>query len=221
MLAADLHIHTRRYSGCSNIDPVEALRAASTAGLNLIALTEHGIRWTDQDIDALIKQSGVDNLIVIPGQEAACYSMTGKFQGEFLVFGYPASLGSNKSAEKLIEMVHREGGVVAAAHPFKPADRGDGYYGCGRLADVLDLDALEVLHPDYGPNERGLADEVRRNRKLAGLGCSDAHDTWIIGRYRTLIDYDVRDETSLCEAIRSRKVRSFDPGSGGPEDVST
>jgi len=42
-MEADLHIHTMRYSGCSNIDPLAALQMAAQAGLDLIALTEHGI----------------------------------------------------------------------------------------------------------------------------------------------------------------------------------
>jgi predicted metal-dependent phosphoesterase TrpH len=39
----DLHIHTNRYSGCSNIDAVKLLRKSKEAGLDGIALTEHGI----------------------------------------------------------------------------------------------------------------------------------------------------------------------------------
>ncbi|MFH1139036.1 MAG: PHP-associated domain-containing protein [Pseudomonadota bacterium] len=211
MLKADLHIHTRRYSGCSNIDPVDALGRAAALGLGLIALTEHGIRWTDKDIHFLIEQSQVENLVVIPGQEAACYSPAGKFQGEFLVFGCPESLGSNKSAERLIEIAHGYGGVVIAAHPFKPAERGGGYYGCGRLVDSLDLDGLEVLHPDYGPLERDLALAAGRSRKLAGLGCGDAHDLRDVGRFQTVFQDDIRDEAALCRAVRERRLKPLDP----------
>ena len=48
----DLHIHTNRYSGCSNLDPLALVRRARRIGLDGIALTEHGIRWTDEDIAA-------------------------------------------------------------------------------------------------------------------------------------------------------------------------
>ena len=43
----DLHIHTNRYSGCSNIDPAKLLKKARAVGLDGIALTEHGIDFKD------------------------------------------------------------------------------------------------------------------------------------------------------------------------------
>ena len=103
----DLHIHTNLYSGCSNINPEKLIKRAIEAGLDGIALTEHSIRWPDDKIEQLKKSSGVEeSFIIIPGQEIACYSTSGKFQGEVLVFGYPKSLGSNKSVEQVIELVH-------------------------------------------------------------------------------------------------------------------
>ena len=208
-MKADLHLHTNRYSGCSNIDPVEALRRAEAVGLAMIALTEHGIRWPDAELAALVEQSRVKNLVVIPGEEAACYSKAGRFQGEFLVFGYPESLGSSRSAEQLIDLVHGAGGVVIAAHPFKPAERGNGFYGCGDLLDRLDVDGLEIEHPGYGDHERRLALEAMRRKGVAGLGCGDAHDLRDIGACWTGLNEGVIDAETLFRAIRSRETRAF------------
>lgn len=208
-MKADLHIHTSRFSGCSNIDPEEALKQAAVMGLGMIAFTEHGIRWPDDELNDLVESRGVKDLIVISGQEAACYSLRGEFQGEFLVFGYPSSLGSNKSAEQLIEMVHAHGGVVVAAHPFKPHTTGKGYYGCGHLIYDLDVDGLEIGHPDFGGEERRLAREVMDKKGIAGIACSDAHDLIDIGRYWTVLEDSVRDTAALCRAILDRKVQGF------------
>jgi len=205
---ADLHIHTRRYSGCSNIDPVEALRTAAKAGLDLIALTEHGIRWPDGELKALVAESGAGDLVVIPGQEAACYSARGAFQGEFLVYGFPESLGSNKSAEQLIEMVHAEGGVVVAAHPFKKTRTGEGYYGSAYLTKDLDLDGLEVEHPSYDETGRRLARETMTAMRITGIGCSDAHDLRAIGLCRTDFQDPIDSVESLCRAIRRGRVEA-------------
>lgn len=38
----DLHIHTNRYSGCSNIEPLKVIKRAVKTGLTGIVLTQHG-----------------------------------------------------------------------------------------------------------------------------------------------------------------------------------
>lgn len=206
----DLHIHTNLFSGCSNIDPEQLLIRAKDIGLDGIALTEHGIRWSDEDINKLKQKVGVgDDLIVIPGQEAACYSKYGRFQGEFLVFGFPQSLGSNKSIEMLTEMVHEQDGVVIAAHPFKKQNNGDNFYGSGEETCNLDIDGLEIEHPSYGEDGHKRALLTMQKMKIAGIGCSDAHDLAHVGRCRTIFERRVVDERMLCSEIRSGRVRAL------------
>lgn len=205
-MLADLHIHTNRYSGCSNVDPISAVRRAEEIGLDIIALTEHGIRWPDSEITALVNAAGVRTVTVIPGQEVACYSTTGAFQGELLVFGYPESLGSNKSVEAVIALVHRNGGIVIAAHPFKKRKIGEGFYGGGHAIVDWDIDGLEVEHPSYDKESRLLANSVSLAKNIPGIGCSDAHDVGAIGLCRTVFDADVRQQNDLIEEIRKGKV---------------
>lgn len=202
----DLHIHTNRYSGCSNIPPAEVVRYARRAGLDGIALTEHGIRWPDSEIGVLVGNAGEAGLAVIAGEEVACFSSAGRFQGEFLVFGYPKSLGSSRPVERVIELVHGAGGVVIAAHPFKPHETGQGYYGCGNAAWELDIDGIEIEHPDYTDESRRMARRIMEARGLAGISCSDAHDLGGIGRYRTVFEVPIVDARSLCDAIRGRSI---------------
>jgi len=202
----DLHIHTHRYSGCSNVEPASLLRRARQAGLDGIAITEHGIRWSDEDLRELVAQSGVQDLLVLPGQEVGCYTKRGEFQGEFLVFGFFKSLGSSRSLETVLEIVHGEGGVVVAAHPFKKADADGGFYGAGFRVYDYDLDGLEVAHPSYDPECSELAQEAMRKRDIAGLGCSDAHDLESVGICRSVFADPITDMASLCEAIRKRRV---------------
>lgn len=206
LIKADLHIHTSRFSGCSTIEPLAALKKASDLGLDLIAFTDHGIQWPDDALKEMVDQSGVTDLLVLPGQEAACYSVQGYFQGEFLVFGYPKSLGSNKSADQLIRMVHDAGGVVIAAHPFKRQTRGDGFYGCGPFIYELAVDGLEIEHPAYGESERKLAESAMEQKGIVGIGCSDAHELDDIGRFFTMLKGEITDERSFCNCIRAGRV---------------
>lgn len=202
-----MHIHSRRYSGCSNIDPAQLIDRARQAGLDGIALTEHGIRWPDEEIERLQAASGFPDFLVIPGQEVACYSFYGHFEGEFLVFGYPASLGSNKSIGTILEMVHASGGVVAAAHPFKKQPHG-GYYGAGDTTGELAIDALEVEHPSYDPESRKKARAVMQASGIAGLGCSDAHELRQVGVCRTRFDRFVGSTADLCREIRAGRLEA-------------
>ncbi|MEA3223219.1 MAG: PHP domain-containing protein [Thermodesulfobacteriota bacterium] len=206
----DLHIHTRRYSGCSNIDPMAVLKKAKKVGLDGIALTEHGIRWDDYKIQELIEKSKVYDLLVIPGQEVACYTRYGEFQGEFLVFGYPTSLGSNKSVEQVLALVHAECGVVIAAHPFKKLHNGngDGYYGAGDSIYGLAVDGLEIEHPSYDEESRSLARDAMHAMHIPGIGCSDSHDLSTVGICRTVFERTVNSTESLCEEIRAGRLEA-------------
>mgnify|MGYP001344884657 CR=1 FL=1 len=211
----DLHIHTNRYSGCSNIDPVKLLKKAKAVGLDGIALTEHGIRWGDEQIEQLRRASGVGDLLIIPGQEVACYWRHGRFQGEFLVFGYPKSLGSSRSAEEVIELVHAKGGVVIAAHPFKKFRHGDeGFYGAGKQLYDFRVDGLEVEHPDYDAEARAQAAEAMTAMGIAGTGASDSHALHTVGICRTVFERPVNGVAGLCEEIRAGRLKALNLTNG-------
>jgi len=204
----DLHIHTNRYSGCSNLDPVALVRKASRIGLDGIALTEHGIRWSDEDIAVLRDRVKESHLLIFPGEEAACYDRSGRFQGEFLVFGYPRSLGSSRSIEDLSDLVHGEGGVVLAAHPFKKRKTGEGFYGAGYGVYDYALDGLETEHPSYDPESASLARAAMTSLNIAGIGSSDAHDLRSVGLCMTRFFDALTDLASLCRAIRERRLEA-------------
>lgn len=202
----DLHIHTQLYSGCSNIPPEKLLLKARDAGLDGIAITEHGIRWPDEKIDHLLEKSGLDHFTVIPGQEVACYAGDGRFQGEFLVFGYPRSLGSSRPVQQLAELVHDAGGVLIAAHPFKRAKTGCGFYGCGWHGSAYAIDGLEIAHPSYDAESRSMALILMQSMHIAGIGASGAHELREVGRCRTVFERPIISAEMLCEEIRNRRV---------------
>ena len=202
----DLHIHTNRYSGCSNIDAVKLLRQSKAVGLDGIALTEHGICWSEENIAELIRKSRVEDLVVFPGQEVACYDKAGHFQGEFLLFGPQKSLGSSRSLEEILKITHEEGGVVIAAHPFRKLPYKPGFYGAGDGVYDVEIDGLEIEHPSYDDESRWLAQRAVRIKKIAVIGCSDAHDLRSVGICRTVFLKPVRDVRSLCEEIRAGRL---------------
>jgi len=202
----DLHIHTTSYSGCSSIEPRDLIARARDISLGGIALTEHGILWPDHLLRALRRDAGL-GLTILAGQEVACYSKQGRFQGEFLVFGAHRSLGSNRSAEELIETVRPLGGIVIAAHPYKPSRTRTGYYGLGDACVGLNPDAVELGHPDHDEESLLRGTRLLKSRDLPATGGSDAHSLSAVGAYVTECFSAVAGEKDLVEIIRGGRVR--------------
>jgi hypothetical protein len=203
----DIHLHTRNYSGCSNIEAEDLLKRAKEIGLEGIALTEHGLRWPEAKIEALRFKTGILDLVIVLGQEITCYNRKWKRQGDFLVFGVRESLGSHLSAQELIEIVHGEGGIVISAHPYKRSRGKDEYYGIADGMLELDIDGIELYHPEH--DEAAVARVREASRRMGGIpltGGSDAHVLSAVGECTTVFHEEVRNEAEFVEAIRQGRV---------------
>ena len=108
MFKADLHIHTH-YSNDSLIKPEELVKTAKKIGLKAIAITDHD---TIKGALRISMEYSDKELIIIPGIE-----ITTEF-GHLLAFNLTEKPKKKMSLEALIEDIHREGGIVAPAHPF-------------------------------------------------------------------------------------------------------
>jgi predicted metal-dependent phosphoesterase TrpH len=206
----DLHVHTRLYSGCSSIEPGDLILRARQAGLDGIALTEHGILWKEEKLAPLRDRAAEMGLTLFAGEEVTCFEKGTR--KDFLIFGIKESLGGNLTPRSLINRVHEEGGVVIAAHPFKPSRLGTGYHGVGEEILELDLDAIELYHPNHGEEalERILAAATLRGLPLTGG--SDAHELYQVGRYSTRFLNCVRTVEDLAGEIRAGRIEALNLG---------
>src|SRR5438128_8159727 len=160
----DLHIHTKRHSPDSEIDPFALVHRARQVGLDGIVITEHDWLWTVPELEEL--RAAEPGLVVLAGIEVSAA------EGHFLVYGVhdPFALPRGIGVRALCEEVHRQAGAVVAAHPFRWGQPFD---------DILreerpELDGLELMTSHMDAECRGRAAEVRRQRRLAGLGSSHA-----------------------------------------------
>ncbi len=213
----DLHVHTRHYSGCSSIEARGLIDRVLHVGLDGVVLTEHGILWRGEKLAPLVDLAGERGLLLLAGQEVTCFHR-GRRQGDFLVFGLDYSLGSNLAAKEMIERVHAEGGVVVAAHPYKPSRLGVSYYGAGDEIYELQLDALELYHPEHD-------EEARRKVKVAAgilgipmTGGSDAHELYHVGVCCTRFKKGVASMEELVQALRQGDIEPLNgvPGRAFP-----
>ncbi|MBP7137645.1 MAG: PHP domain-containing protein [Syntrophaceae bacterium] len=209
MIAFDLHIHTRRYSGCSFIEYEDLVGQAASAGLSGFALTEHGMRWPDAEFGRLRDIAAERGMLLINGQEINTFDASHRSEGEFLVFGLSRSLTKECPAAELVHTVHEEGGIVIAAHPYKLARGGKShYYGAGDRVYQLKLDAIELCHPDHGESAMKKVRRAMEELKIPGTGGSDAHKILQVGSCVTVFENPVRNEDDFIREIRAGRIRA-------------
>jgi len=197
---ADLHIHSLASDGISSV--AEILDAATEAGLDVIAITDH------ERIDAALAaqrmaQRANAPIEVIVGEEISTRS--GHLIGLFLT----ERIKPWQSLRTSVARIHDQGGLAVVAHPLVP------YPLCasaGAIRRLLD-DSDPTFHPDgieaFNPTTAGM----RWTRRVpafvaetgrAAIGSSDAHRARDVGQAVTTFSGTTSAE--LREAIEGRRT---------------
>ncbi|MBM3335735.1 PHP domain-containing protein, partial [Candidatus Sumerlaeota bacterium] len=194
-------VHTSRYSPCSIISPVQAILVARSVGLDGIALTEHTGGWASEEIEDLKAAAGCREFVVLVGYEIRTRSEE-RPTGDLLVFGVEKRPTEPCSIDELCREVHKQGGVVIAAHPFA------GLQGIGDEVHSSWIDAIEVYNFRYhSPSKCRRAEEAQRQIGITGVGSSDAHVPEEIGQFCTELEMPIRSERDLVAAILAGRCR--------------
>jgi predicted metal-dependent phosphoesterase TrpH len=196
----DLHLHTSRHSPDSFMPPQIMVQRAREIGLDGVVITEHDWLWTEYELDEL---RAIDpGLVILAGIEVSTR------QGHFLAYGVtdPFAVHNGIDVAELCREVHRQGGAVVAAHPYRWNQPFD---------DILreqrpDLDGLELMSNNMDADVRRRAAKLNGRLNLAGLGNSDAHRVETLGCCCTEFAAPIRDMRDLVEAIRGRKTAPID-----------
>jgi hypothetical protein len=196
-------MHTTRHSPDSEMDPFALVRRALELKLDGVVITEHDWLWTEEELDEL--RAAARGLVVLGGIEVSCR------QGHFLTYGVrdPFALPHGIGVADLCREVHKQGGAVVAAHPFRWGQRFDEIL----KNEKPDLDGLELRTSNMDDECRRRAAEVQETYRLAGLGSSDAHNERVLGYCYTEFAWPVRDNRELVAAIRSRQATARDRAS--------
>jgi predicted metal-dependent phosphoesterase TrpH len=192
----DLHIHTTRHSPDSVMDPFDLLRRARQVGLDGVVITEHDWLWTEAELEEL--RAAARGLVVLAGIEVSCR------EGHFLTYGVrnPFALPHGIGVSALCREVHRQGGAVVAAHPFR---WGQPFEEILRVQQP-ELDGLELMTNNMDADCRRRAARIHRKKGFAGLGSSDAHAEDVVGLCYTEFADVIRDMDDLVAAIRARRT---------------
>lgn len=196
---ADLHIHTSFSDGSGT--PAAVLEAASQAGLDLIAVTDH-----DEVTGALVARDlgpryGVG---VVPGIEISTAD------GHLLALYVDRNIRPGLPLEETALRVGDLGGLCIAAHPTA---RWVHSIGERRLCEALtDADVARVL-VGLETYNFGLP-RLRHNRSaqalaesagLAAVASTDSHLLWTIGICAT--EFPGRSAQALRQALLARQTR--------------
>jgi predicted metal-dependent phosphoesterase TrpH len=192
----DLHLHTSRHSPDSRMHPETMLRRAHEVGLDGVVITEHDFLWTEPELHFLRGLAG--GLVVLAGIEVTAR------EGHFLVYGVtdPFLLPRGIGVADLCREVHRQGGVVVAAHPYRWGQPFDAIL----QREKPELDGLELMSRNMDGDCRRRAAEVHARLGVAGLGNSDAHDEETLGFCYTEFPDSARTMAGLVAAIRERRT---------------
>lgn len=192
----DLHLHTSRHSPDSSMDPKVMLRRAQEIGLDGLVITEHDWLWTEEELNEL--RAEAPGLVILSGIEVTAR------EGHFLVYGVtnPFATPRGIHVADLCREVHRQGGAVVAAHPFRWGQP---------FNDILkrdrpELDGLELMTNNMDADCRRQAAEVHSRLRIAGLGSSDAHHEDVLGFCYTDFSASIQSAKDLVRALLERRA---------------
>ena len=201
MMKFDLHMHTRRYSPDSEIDPFDLLRRAQEIGLDGIVITEHDRLWPEAELEEL--RRAAPGLVVLGGVE-----VSGR-NGDLLCYGVTdlTDLRRGMPWAELCCEVAMQGGAAVAAHPYRWGQDFDELLREQRPV----LTGLEMMSNNMEPDvRRKAAAFLKRNPDFATLGNSDAHEVNVVGACYTEFDAVIQSSADLVAAIRGRKGQPRD-----------
>ncbi|MEP7003204.1 MAG: PHP-associated domain-containing protein [Chloroflexota bacterium] len=200
---ADLQLHSDLGDGLAS--PEQILLCAESAGLDLIALTDHDdIRGAFILRDIAAKRGS--KVEVVPGIEVTTRS------GHLLALFVEDDIPMFRPLGETISLIHRGGGIAIVPHPLSYLTFSVGERALRSLAargdDDSFVDGIEIINPSYAGRVR-----VRRARwlnthvlRVAETGSSDAHHAKLVGTAWT--EFPGKGAAALRTAILARTTRA-------------
>jgi predicted metal-dependent phosphoesterase TrpH len=203
----DLHAHTAPRSNCSTTTLEELVSSARARGLDALCITEHDVRWPD---DEIADASRLLDFVLLPGVELTTDV------GHVLAFGpLEKPLWMGYRFEELVAETERSGTALVLPHPVRRMAGERAVLG-GRVPpapeDVAALPqwaavhAIEVASTQTTALEHTLTAAALAVVARPSVGASDAHGPGLAGAYATRLDGRVATALELAAEIRAGHV---------------
>jgi predicted metal-dependent phosphoesterase TrpH len=193
----DHHLHTKRHSPDSDIDPLELIERARQVGLDGVVITEHDYQWEPGELADLANRAAP--LRVFSGAEVSA------LEGHFLVYGLPSLEEVYPGIElaELLPIVRRHEAAIVAAHPF----RWDQPFQEIIVKHGPVFDALELVSKNVTRETRARTRAILDAHPMGATGSSDAHELSTLGCYFTEFDRPIESIVDFVAALRDRAGR--------------
>ena len=195
-MKVELHSHTH-YSRGSQVlydgveKPETMVQRAKKVGLGAIAITDHNTTFAWKEAQAAGKKHGV---LIIPGEEIT------SSHGHVTALGIQETIRPGLSIFETVDLVHAQGGIAIAVHPFDI--KHDGLREHAKACDAVEI--FNGNNVDRLSNIRARR-YTQRNNMVAVAG-SDAHTAAMVG-----LGVIKTDATSVDGIIKSIKKGSVTP----------
>ncbi len=194
-LRFDIHLHTRRHSGCSVIDERQLVRTAVRRGLDGLVITDHHYQWPQEELDDLARQAGEPGFALLSAFEYTSCA------GDVLIYGLSAEQARQfvprRRPEEVVHEAHDLGAACIAAHPTRAGLAFEANF------DGLPLAGMEVASVNLKPHEQRLAAHLAQSLGVRPTCASDAHRLEDVARYATSFDAPIRTVADLRDALRA------------------
>jgi predicted metal-dependent phosphoesterase TrpH len=198
MLKAELHSHST-YSLGEKVkveglhSPAELVAEAKQKGLDVLALTDHNCF---QGIKEALRAGKKNNVLIIPGEEIKTE------KGHLIGLGLQEFIKTGQSVEETIDLIHAQGGLALAPHPFDVKGEGIGL----AAAQCDSIEIFNSLNIDRFSN--GKARRFAARKELGTTVGSDAHFKEMIGLTVNSIQAE-KDIDSVLKAIKKNKTQAL------------
>ena len=186
-MLVELHCHSRFSDGLARVEEI-MIKAARELGA--IAITDHdtlnGYR--------IAKRLRLD-VLLIPAAEITSRD------GHIIALGIHEKIEPYKDALETIDVIHAQGGIAIAAHPFGGVTRP----GINDAEILRHMDAIEALNGGTLMKQNSQAFALARRLKKPMISGSDAHLLKNVGAFACMIDADSVD--GIIDAIKNGKVK--------------
>jgi len=185
----DLHNHTH-YSPCSNLKPEILLKLIKKKGMNGIAVTDHNTIKGALKLKKLNKDKDFE--VIIGDEVKTDY-------GDVLTYYIQEEIKS-RDFFSVVDEVKAQDGLIAIPHPFRTSINPTLKFRFPIEKIKNKVDAIECFNARMLPGDNRIAQAVAKKLGMTGIGGSDAHFRFEIGRAYTVFDGDLR------KAIKQKKT---------------
>ena len=208
----DLHVHTSKGSGDSNLSPLQLVEAAQRIGLQGACLTEHSGPWDPFEVQRFASQYR-PAVLLVPALEVE------SDVGHITVFGLDGYVEGIRDPKKLRRVADDAGAYVVLAHPFRnlfntALNSVNLLYKKSALCPstveeasehpIFQLvDAIEVANGGNSDQENAFAWKVARHLGKPMVGGSDAHSVNGIGKCVTVFPEPVSSPEEFLQALHA------------------